>query len=73
MMHAEVKVDGLLRSVLGFGVESRGRGLLLKRRVFRDLGGEEAGLLFKGPKLPRRTTRLLEDSHGFSLISYTYS
>ena len=70
MMHAEVKVDGLLRSVLGFGVEDGGRSLLLKRRVLRDLGGEEAGLLFKGPKLPRRTIRLLKDSHGFSSICY---
>ena len=72
MMHAEVKVDGLLRSILGFGVEDGGRSLLLKRRVLRDLGGEEAGLLFKGPKLPRRTVRLLEESHSFSSIFYIH-
>ena len=72
-MHAEVEVDGLLRSVLGFGVEDGGRSLLLKWGVLRDLGGEEAGLLFKGPKLPRRTIRSLEDSHGFSSICYMYS
>ena len=64
MMHTEVEIDSLLRSVLGFGIENGGCGLLLKWRILRYLGRKQASLLFKGPKLPRGTTSLLEESHG---------
>ena len=66
MMHTEVEVNGLLRPVLGFGIENGGCSLLLKWRVLRYFGWKKGGLLFESPKLSRGFTGLLEDSRGLN-------